>query len=97
MDEQQRRKDQQIWAARFMSEKLTKLGKQKAKELDDAPRPAEKRKAYTDAGSEDFQSQVREGVITRIQQRPDLRQSFADLKLPVELRKVSACFAGSEL
>ncbi|CAE7402409.1 unnamed protein product [Symbiodinium necroappetens] len=47
MDEQQRRKDQQIWAARFMSEKLTKLGKQKAKELDD----------------------VREGVITRIQQR----------------------------
>jgi len=47
MDEQQRRKDQQIWAARFMSEKLTKLGKQKAKEIDD----------------------VREGVITRIQQR----------------------------
>ncbi|OLQ04488.1 hypothetical protein AK812_SmicGene12401 [Symbiodinium microadriaticum] len=46
IDEQQRRKDQQIWAARFMSEKLTKLGKQKAKELD-----------------------VREGVITRIQQR----------------------------
>ena len=39
MDEQQRRKDQQIWAARFMSEKLTKLGKQKAKEIDDAPRP----------------------------------------------------------
>ncbi|CAE7518544.1 unnamed protein product [Symbiodinium pilosum] len=47
MEEHQKRKDQQIWAARFMSEKLTKLGKQKAKEIDD----------------------VREGVITRIQQR----------------------------
>lgn len=46
-DERRRRKDQQIWAARFMSEKLTKLGKQKAKEILD----------------------VREGVITRIQQR----------------------------
>ena len=29
-DEQRRRKDQQIWAARFMSEKLTKLGRAKA-------------------------------------------------------------------
>ena len=37
MEEHQKRKDQQIWAARFMSEKLTKLGKQKAKEIDDAP------------------------------------------------------------
>jgi len=46
-EEKRRRKDQQIWAARFMSEKLTKLGKQKAKEVMD----------------------VREGVITRIQQR----------------------------
>eukprot|EP00435_Cladocopium_sp_Y103_P053437 s279_g17.t1 len=42
-----RQKEQQLWAARFMSEKLTKLGKQKAKEIMD----------------------VREGVITRIQQR----------------------------
>ena len=29
-EERRRHKDQQIWAARFMSEKLTKLGKQKA-------------------------------------------------------------------
>ncbi|CAJ1399573.1 unnamed protein product, partial [Effrenium voratum] len=46
-DEQRRRKDQQIWAARFMSEKLTKLGRAKAKDL----------------------AEVREGVLTRIQQR----------------------------
>ena len=46
-DERRRRKEQQIWAARFMSEKLTKLGKQKAREV----------------------GEVREGVITRIQQR----------------------------
>eukprot|EP00441_Pelagodinium_beii_P032443 CAMPEP_0197641952 /NCGR_PEP_ID=MMETSP1338-20131121/15748_1 /TAXON_ID=43686 ORGANISM="Pelagodinium beii, Strain RCC1491" /NCGR_SAMPLE_ID=MMETSP1338 /ASSEMBLY_ACC=CAM_ASM_000754 /LENGTH=3533 /DNA_ID=CAMNT_0043215005 /DNA_START=82 /DNA_END=10683 /DNA_ORIENTATION=- len=34
-DETRRRKEQQLWAARFMSEKLTKLGKQNAKELAD--------------------------------------------------------------
>lgn len=45
-EKKRQRKEQQIWAARFMSEKLTKLGKQNAKEPDE----------------------VREGVITRIQQ-----------------------------
>eukprot|EP00931_Biecheleriopsis_adriatica_P040925 TRINITY_DN23439_c0_g1_i1.p1 TRINITY_DN23439_c0_g1~~TRINITY_DN23439_c0_g1_i1.p1 ORF type:complete len:3484 (+),score=873.59 TRINITY_DN23439_c0_g1_i1:112-10563(+) len=46
-EEKKRRKEQQLWAARFMSERLTKLGKQSAKGLSD----------------------VREGLITRIQQR----------------------------